>query len=99
MNTTIRNILVISTAHLSESTARHFDKATGSDLSAVGQPISYGYFMIAVENFEEMTEIDPELSEMPELEAISNYALENDCFMIRFDCDAEEIDSLETFDW
>ena len=81
----IAKMLVLSTAHVTRETAEWLNTET------VGyRKGDYGWIIY--------TDADPdELA--PELVACLEFAKAQGCEWIMFDCDADKIDSLETFEW
>ncbi len=83
----VRKLLVISTAHLREETAKSWD-ARRDDATA--HPIPYGYFCYV---FDDGDDIEPEVW------AACQLARKLGCQHIKYDCDAFIHDELETFNW
>lgn len=94
MTLEFRKILVLSTSHVTEETKDLLD----SDLPLDQWPVSggpygdYGWFMYAHE--------DPDDEKIPaELRVVFAFARANGCDNVLFDCDADQVDGLPTYDW
>lgn len=86
----IRNILVLSTAHLTKGTAETMDGMV--DITGYANPIAYGYFMHIPH-----ADHDEELPE--EVKAACRLARELGCTHLRYDCDGKTYSDLDAYDW
>ena len=93
----IERILVLSTAHISESTADEMNAATASTtrfpVNVYGKS-DFGWFIFVPSSLEYPDNRVPE-----DLQAVLRYARENDCEWIMFDRDADIDGNLQVFDW
>lgn len=88
----IRPTLFLSTAHLSRDTARSFEQPEGEGRPTPwADPIQHGYFCYAYEETEEPFPAD--------LAACCRKARQVGAEYLRFDCDADTIPGLSTYDW
>lgn len=91
MTLEIRNFLIVSTAHVSEQTAKFLNNTPADEWPISGGPFStYGWFMYTH---------DPELNTIEDLMPVFALARANGCNYVLFDCDASTVDQLPTFDW
>lgn len=110
----IVNMLVLSTAHVSQSTASRMTVAAGmgnekgnvqnTEGNGVGVIIyskgNHGWLVpIIAEDLKPDERFNHE-SETPEdLAAVLRYAMEKGCTWVMFDKDAEDVEYLPTFEW
>jgi hypothetical protein len=90
----IEKALVLSTAHISESTRQKFDR--NEKMPFRYEHHEYGWILFATTTYED--ELD-RWSEIPDLLAIMKLANKNHCTLINLDADADEAEGLETFEW
>jgi hypothetical protein len=88
----IRNFLTLSTGHVSEATAKILDNNKLEDWPCFGGTVStVGWFIYAH---------DENPGDIPaDLFAVFEYARKHNCPYVLFDCDADTIEELPTFDW
>ncbi len=91
-----RRFVVISTAHVSETTARRLDDTPSKDWPCLGGPYGeYGWFLYAHdENAGAGPDIIPD-----ELFKVMIWARRLGFDYILFDCDADQVEELPAFDW
>jgi len=82
----LRLFLDCSTAHLSPAARAYVDRT-----DVVASPTPYGWFVWASE--------EPGDGVPSDLMAIMAHARSLGAEYVNFDCDADEIDGLQTFDW
>lgn len=90
MSNHIEKALTLSTAHITEETARWLD--TNPDRFVIYPKKNYGWF-ISVGELEDFEGIPSDLV------FLIGYAMGSDCCWIQLDRDAETIMELPTFDW
>lgn len=91
MTLEIRKVLVLSTVHVPPELAKSLDSMASPSWPVCGGPwAGYGWFMYAHE---------PNLDHPPELNPVFEFARENGCDYVLFDCDACEVDILTKYDW
>lgn len=90
MNNHIEKALTLSTAHITEETARWLD--TNPEQFVIYQKKNYGWF-ISVRELEDFEGIPADLV------FLIGYAMGCDCDWIQLDQDAGTINGLPTFDW
>lgn len=92
----VRNFIVVSTAHLTERTARHLEGTPASEWPCAGGPYGdYGWFVYA---HEENCEAGP-MSIPEDLFGVMTWARKQRVDYILFDCDGDVIDGLPSHDW
>ena len=91
-----RRFAVISTAHVSETTARRLDKTPPKEWPCLGGPYGeYGWFLYAHdENAGVWPDVIPD-----ELFTVMIWARKLGFDYVLFDCDADEVEDLPVFDW
>ncbi len=91
-----RTFIVMSTAHLTEQTARHLDTTSVKDWPCIGGPYGqYGWFVYA---HEENCGAGPE--PIPDdLFNVMTWARKQGVEYILFDCDAAVLDDLPSHHW
>lgn len=91
-----RRLVVLSTSHVSEATAKRFDETKADEWPCVGGPYAYyGWFVYAhEENFGIGMDAIPD-----DLLAVMQWARRHRFEYILFDCDAETVDELPVYDW
>lgn len=93
MKLEIDRVLVCTTGHLTASDASDLEnEATGLVVHETGE---YGW-MIWADGQEEESYLEKTSSNLRKL---IEFAREHECEWIRFDCDADPIDGLPTYDW
>jgi len=93
MTLEIRSFLTISTAHVSEQTATLLDNTPEKDWPVSGGLFStYGWFMYAHD--EDCSGDIPS-----DLMAVFTFARSHGCNYVLFDCDADAVDNLPTYEW
>ncbi len=92
----LRTFVVISTAHLTEQTARYLDRTAAKDWPCVGGP--YGEYGWLVYAHEINCDVDPDAIPA-DLFAVMAWAREQDVHHILFDCDGPAVDDLPVHDW
>lgn len=85
----IQQMLVLSTAHVTEETATMLDRAE-ANFVRYGKA-EYGWFIPILD--------DPQPDMPADLQACVAYAKTHGCTWIMFDCDALTVDDLPTYDW
>jgi hypothetical protein len=85
----IRKTMCLSTGHTPEGLAA---KLLETDAVAGGNYGDYGWFMYAHDE-----DINGDIG--PELMRVFEYARSHGCGFVVFDCDADTIDELPTWDW
>lgn len=105
----ITKMLILSTAHISKSTAGRMtiegagtlQKAEETNIGVVVyNKGEYGWLIpIVADELQEGEKFNHE-SETPEdLAAVLRFAIEHDCTWVMFDRDAEVVESLPKYDW
>ncbi|SMH26461.1 hypothetical protein [Mesorhizobium australicum] len=91
-----RRFVVISTAHVSEATAKRLDSIPPKHWPCLGGPYGeYGWFLYA---HDENAGVGPDA--IPdELFNVMIWARRQGFDCILFDCDADQVAELPTFDW
>lgn len=107
-------MLVLSTVHISESTAnrmfiegsmdeeaRYFQKVAGNGLSVILYTKGeHGWLVpINTDDIHEGEQFNNEDETPKDLATVIRFALEHDCSWVMFDKDAEFVESLPKFDW
>lgn len=92
----IRRFVVISTAHVSETTARRLDTTPAKEWPCAGGPYGeYGWFVYAHdENAGVGDDAIP-----ADLFDVMCWSCANGCDYVLFDCDADAVDGLPVYDW
>lgn len=92
----IRRLVALSTCHLSETTATRLDGTPAAEWPCCGGRYGYyGWFVYAhEENFGIGDDAIPD-----DLFAVMTWARKQGCEHILFDCDADVVDGLATYDW
>ena len=92
----IRRLVVISTSHVSDKTAKLLDYTKAHQWPCRGGPYrEFGWFVYAQpENERAGRDAVPD-----DLFAVMQWAQANGFDYILFDCDAEAVDELATYDW
>lgn len=92
----IRRFVVISTAHVSETTAQRLDNTPAKEWPRVGGHYGeYGWFVYA---HDENAGVGRDAIHTDLFEVMS-WARKQRCDYVLFDCDADEIESLPAYDW
>ena len=92
----IHRLVVLSTSHVSEATAKLLDDTKADEWPCVGGPYAYyGWFVYAhEENLGEGTDAIPD-----DLFSVMSWARKHQFKYILFDCDALEVEGLPVDDW
>lgn len=102
MSLEIDRTLVLSTAHVHPETAHILDgedphKQIDGHVADWG---CYGWVVWCGGQTVPKIELDAEMLYMPaDLHRVVMFARDNNCQYVRFDCDADEIDGLPTWEW
>jgi hypothetical protein len=101
----IQKVLVLSTAHIQASTDIFLSEVNPMIELKIPRFVKtikhhYGYIMFLSPemNFEELEQYLAK-NDIGELLPIIKYAVKNNCFMLNFDRDAEEMKTFKTFKW
>jgi hypothetical protein len=92
----IRRFVVISTAHVSETTARRLDNTPAKEWPCAGGP--YGEYGWLVYVHDENAGVGRDAIPTDLFEAMC-WARKQGCDYVLFDCDADMIEGLPTYDW
>jgi hypothetical protein len=91
-----RRFVVISTAHVAETTAKRLDNTPAKEWPCLGGPYGeYGWFLYA---HDENSGVGKDAIPA-ELFDVMTWARTQGCDYILFDCDADQIDRLPAFNW
>lgn len=92
----IRRLVVVSTAHLTETTAKYLDRTPASEWPCVGGPYAgYGWFVHASEE-----NLGEGFSAIPDdLFSVMTWARRQGCGYVLFDCDGYQVEGLPVHDW
>ncbi|MER8376664.1 hypothetical protein [Mesorhizobium sp. M1409] len=92
----IHKFVVVSTAHVSEATAKRLDHTPAKDWPCAGGPYAeYGWFVYAHDE-----NSGPGENAIPaDLFDVMTWARRQGCEYILFDCDADQVDGLPAYDW
>jgi hypothetical protein len=101
MSNGIHNFLDLSNGHLPQG---DFDSINMIDGPLTIRNFEYGFSIWMPSNDrkyinEILTEVEEDYKISTAFRKIMLYALENDCWLINFDADAEQIDNLDYYDW
>ena len=107
MSLEIDRTLVLSTAHVSKATADILNgdapERDGLKPAIDGHVADwgcYGWVVWCGGQTVPKIELDAEMLYMPaDLHRVVMFARDNNCQYVRFDCDADEIDELPTWEW
>ena len=90
----ISKILTISTAHITEETARLLDlEPKNNDMwLTVYNKSNFGWFMYVHKDLDDRNIPD-------DLRKCLEFAKENDCDWLCLDCDADIVDGLDEYEW
>ena len=88
----MRKLADISTAHLTEHTCNRYLKQ--NDCKVCAYEFDYGWFVIMPTELEEMKGVIPN-----DLYQCLLWAKCNEVDIIKFDCDADEVEDLPEYDW
>lgn len=92
----IHRFVVISTAHVSETTAKRLNNTPAKKWPGLGGPYGeYGWFLYA---HDENAGVGPDVIPA-ELFGVMTWARKQGFDYILFDCDADQIEGLPAFDW
>jgi hypothetical protein len=90
-----REILVLSTGHITKATAELLDGLPANQYPSTGGPYGdYGYFLYAYDADHEYDDTMPD-----DLKAVLTFARAHGCVNVLLDCDADTVDGLPVFDW
>ena len=90
----IAKMLTISTAHVTQKTANKIDREEITGLVIYSKD-EFGWFIFIPEDLYE-----EDYDELPkDLKACIQLAMDNDCNWLCLDCDGEELDELEVYEW
>lgn len=89
----VRNFLTLSTGHVPREVAEALDSNFPDTWPVCGGPFNtFGWFMYAHDE-------DCEGTIPPELMRVFEYALSVNCNYVLFDCDADVLPALPSWDW
>lgn len=89
----IDRTLVCSTSHLTQEDSQAlFNESTDLVVYIMDE---YGWMILA----RPLEKEQGEQNHSDNLEKLLEFARKNDCDWIRFDCDADEIEGMDTFEW
>jgi hypothetical protein len=104
----IEKTLVLSTAHIQQSTSGFLTEIGNNENDEVPFRFvdhQYGYIIfvsssiLGKDNISDAAEYAQLLENFPDLYNLIRYAAENGCTMINLDRDGDTIDDLPTFEW
>lgn len=90
----IRKIMMCSTGHIPGHIAKRFNNDTYCPEGVVIENVEYGWF-VRYWN----TRDEPRSHWPHQLRLVVEAAESNECSMILFDCDADELDGIRTYEW
>lgn len=92
MTLEFRKTLMLTTGHLTEATAKMLDTTPAKDWPVIGGPYgTYGWQMYAHD--------DNDGTIPDDLWAVCEFANANGADLVVFDCDANPVDGLPTYEW
>lgn len=91
----IEQMMILSTAHLSETTARHVDDSLRGDgpIPISGAAREYGFLIFADQDATKNRDVPGDLR------TALLYALKHDCEWVLFDRDEDPVDALPLYEW
>ncbi len=91
MNLEIEKTLVVTTGHIQYSTTKWMDDEKNASVSV--DAYEYGWRVYVGSDFTP----DPHIP--PDLYVLMKLAHDNGCKWLRLDCDGDELDGFQMFDW